>query len=252
MLPKGGRRQPRLTTLNDPQSSAQLTTKRRTANLSRSAGESPAMDDTYSQPRVAAMLRSRGATRPAGPTDAELIASSLRDPEAFTRLFERHWEAVHRFCSSRAGAAGEDIAAESFRVAFDRRWRFDARYSDARPWLFGIANNLLRDHFRSARREAQKLSRSAALDALTKGGDELNPLERQMLGTELAAALKDLPAVDRDALLLLAWADLDYDQIARALGVPIGTVRSRIHRARQRVRAYLETSEHHNEQDGLR
>jgi RNA polymerase sigma-70 factor (ECF subfamily) len=66
---------------------------------------------------------------------------------------------------------------------------------------------------------------------------------------ELAEALKDLPTVDRDALLLLAWADLDYDQIARALGVPIGTVRSRIHRARQRVRAHLDTTASNREED---
>jgi RNA polymerase sigma-70 factor (ECF subfamily) len=201
------------------------------------------MDHTYSQPAVAArLLLTREPARFGSPTDAELVAASIREPDAFTRLFERHWEALFRFCQSRAGSAGEDIAAEAFRVAFDRRGRYDARYNDARPWLFGIATNLLRDHFRSARREEQKLTRSASLDGLAQH-DELNELERQMLGPQMARALQGLPAADRDALLLLAWADLDYEQIAQALDVPLGTVRSRIHRARQRVRDYLDTQD---------
>jgi RNA polymerase sigma-70 factor (ECF subfamily) len=189
------------------------------------------------------LLLSRESSRFNSPTDAELVASSLRDPDSFTQLFERHWQALYRFCQSRAGSAGEDIAAEAFRIAFDRRRRYDPRYSDARPWLFGIATNLLRDHFRTARREEHKLERSAALDALHQTGDELNELERQLLGPQLADALQGLPATDRDALLLLAWADLDYEQISQALGVPLGTVRSRIHRARQRVRDFLDTRE---------
>ncbi len=202
------------------------------------------MDQTYSPSGVAARLRlSRESSRFNSPTDAELVTSSVRDPEAFTQLFERHWQAIFRFCQSRAGSAGEDIAAETFRLAFDRRRRYDARYGDARPWLFGIASNLLRDHFRTSSREEHKLSRSAALDQTR---DETGELERQLLGPELANALHGLPAGDRDALLLLAWADLDYEQIAQALGVPLGTVRSRIHRARQRVRDHLEKTEPEN------
>jgi RNA polymerase sigma-70 factor (ECF subfamily) len=204
------------------------------------------MDHNYSHSPVASrLLLTREPSRSVGPTDAELVVSSVRDPDAFTQLFERHWEALFRFCQSRAGSAGEDIAAEAFRVAFDRRRRYDARYSDSRPWLFGIATNLLRDHFRSTRREEQKLARSATLDALAQSDGEPGDLERQLLGPQLAGALQGLPAGDRDALLLLAWADLDYEQIAQALDVPLGTVRSRIHRARQRVRDYLETQDDH-------
>lgn len=199
------------------------------------------MDHTYSHSGVAArLLLTRESSRFNSPTDAELVASSMREPDAFTQLFERHWEALFRFCQSRAGSAGEDIAAEAFRVAFDRRRRYDSRYGDARPWLFGIATNLLRDHFRSARREEHKLTRSAALDRPAQDSAEISDLERQLLGPQLAGALQGLPAADRDALLLLAWADLDYEQISQALDVPLGTVRSRIHRARQRVRDHLD------------
>lgn len=208
------------------------------------------MDNTYSDSRgPARLVLKRGVPRRAAtPSDADLVTASVRDPDAFTRLFKRHWDDLYRFCLNRAGSAGEDIAAEAFRVAFDRRRRYDARYRDARPWLFGIATNLLRDHFRAARREESKLERSVALDALSRSDAELDGLERQLLGPHLAAALQGIPAADRDALLLLAWADLDYEQIAQALDIPLGTVRSRIHRARQRVREYLESSEDHRAQ----
>ena len=203
-----------------------------------------AMDHTYSQHRTPARLLARDRPRPRDKlTDADLVAASSRDPEAFTGLFERYWDDIYRFCQSRAGSAGEDIAAESFRVAFDRRKRYDARYRDARPWLFGIATNLLRDHFRAVRREEHKAARSAAFHAPGRGDAELTGLERRLLGPQLAEALQSLPAADLDALLLSVWADLDYEQIAQALDVPLGTVRSRIHRARSRVRDYLQSSE---------
>jgi RNA polymerase sigma factor (sigma-70 family) len=203
------------------------------------------METTYSDARAparSAFLRRAPGSIAAPATDAELVAASAGDPDAFTALFERHWESLYRFCLNRAGGAGEDIAAETFRVAFDRRRRYDPKYRDAGPWLFGIATNLLRDHFRAAAREEEKLGRSAALDPEAAGEDGLGSLERRLLGPDLAAALADIPAADRDALLLLAWAELSYEQIAAALGTPIGTVRSRINRARQRVREHLATS----------
>ncbi|MGH2858577.1 MAG: RNA polymerase sigma factor [Solirubrobacteraceae bacterium] len=205
------------------------------------------MADTYQHSPAPTRLvltdhRSRLAT---ARSDAELVGASVRDPDAFTELFARHWDGLYRFCLNRAGSAGEDVAAEAFRVAFDRRRRYDVRYHDARPWLFGIATNLLREHFRTAGREESKRSRAAALETLTQADGELGGLERQLLGPHLAAALRDLPAADRDALLLLAWADLNYEQIAQALDIPPGTVGSRVHRARQRVREYLQTGEDH-------
>jgi RNA polymerase sigma factor (sigma-70 family) len=204
------------------------------------------MDNSYSNSRrPARLVLTRDVPRRGGDlTDAALVTESVRDPDAFTEVFERHWDDVYRFCLSRAGSAGEDIAAEVFRVAFDRRRRYQSRYSDARPWLFGIASNLLREHFRSARREDNKLQRSGAL---THGEADADSLERQLLGPELASALLGIPAADRDALLLLAWADLDYEQIAQALDIPVGTVRSRIHRARERVREYLKASQDHQD-----
>ena len=162
----------------------------------------------------------------------------MTEPEAFARIFDRHWPAIHRFCTSRAAGAGEDLAAEVFRVALDRRRHFDVAHADAAPWLHGIATNLLRRHFRTAgrgRAAAARLERAVEPDP---ADEALGRVEAAALGPRLAAALADLGAADRDALLLHAWAGLSYEEIALATGVPIGTVRSRIHRGRTRLRAH--------------
>ncbi|MDA0142123.1 RNA polymerase sigma factor [Solirubrobacter sp. CPCC 204708] len=168
--------------------------------------------------------------------DATIIAASVSDPPAFAAVFDRHWAELRRYCVSRAAAVGEDLAAETFRLAFDRRRRYDARYADARPWLYGIATNLLRRHFRdAARRGVPLFTRAFGFE-----DDALGRVEAQALGPDLAAALKTVAAADRDALLLHAWAELTYTEIAHATGIPVGTVRSRIHRARTQLRAHLE------------
>ena len=181
-------------------------------------------------------LASRPSARASsGRCDRALIAESLHHPAVFAELFERHWPALHAFCTSRTGAVGEDLAAETFRRAFDARARYDLRYEDARPWLYGIATNLIRHHFRTVQRRGRAEGRSAARD--TPAPEELaGSLERHQLGAALTEALGELPAADRDALLLFAWAELDYSEVARAMRVPVGTVRSRLHRARSRVR----------------
>lgn len=168
--------------------------------------------------------------------DATLIAASVSDPPAFAAVFDRHWPGIHRYCVSRASSVGEDLAAETFRVAFDQRRKYDERYADARPWLYGIATNLLRRHFRSSARQAKPLIQRA----LGFEDDALGRVEAQALGPKLAAALKTVASTDRDALLLHAWAELTYTEIAHATGVPVGTVRSRINRARTLLRTHLE------------
>jgi RNA polymerase sigma-70 factor (ECF subfamily) len=173
------------------------------------------------------------------PTDAILIERSLRNPHEFGAVFDRHWARLHAYCTSRAGASGEDIAAETFRLAFDRRRRYDHGVEDARPWLYSIATNLLRHHFRSTVRGERAGRRAGALAELASVAQPLEQLEAQLLGPRLSAALSSLAEIDREALLLLAWAELDYHEIALALEVPIGTVRSRIHRARARVREHI-------------
>ena len=175
-------------------------------------------------------------------TDGALIARSVGEAEAFAAVFDRHWPAIHRFCVSRSGPAGEDVAAEVFRVAFDGRAGYDTTRVDAAPWLYGIATNLLRRHFRSAERGRVAALRSIPVPDADPADDALGRVEAAQLGPRLAAALGAIGAAERDTLLLHAWADLTYEQIALATGVPVGTVRSRINRARERVRAHLATT----------
>jgi RNA polymerase sigma-70 factor, ECF subfamily len=161
-------------------------------------------------------------------TDAQAIEASFLEPEVFAVLFDRHFDAVHGYAQRRVGPdLADEIAAEAFTRAFDQRQRYDTSREDARPWLLGISANLLRRHWRSERRRLDAYGRSSG----AANGAELHP----PLAAELAAALKALPRREREPLLMLAWADLSYEEIAVALAVPVGTVRSRISRARARL-----------------
>ena len=178
-------------------------------------------------------------------SDASVVERSWHEPEAFAELFDRHADSVHRYAARRLGAeAAEDVMAETFTTAFQQRFRYDTGQAGARPWLFGIATNLISRHRRAEARRLRALGRLPP-DA-TGGQAEETVADRvaarvsaQAVGHELASALARLPARHRDVLLLVAWADLGYEEVARALGVPVGTVRSRLHRARRKVREAL-------------
>jgi RNA polymerase sigma factor (sigma-70 family) len=174
--------------------------------------------------------------------DGRSIAASLERPDAFEVVFERHFDIVWRYACRRAGPqVADDVASQTFVVAFDKRRRFRDGVCDARPWLLGIATNLLRRHRRSelARLRAQAaapVERDAGIEGAIERADaaELAPLA--------AEALAALSRRDREILALLAFADLTYVEIAEALNVPVGTVRSRAHRARARIRELLDAA----------
>lgn len=174
-----------------------------------------------------------------GSHDGEVIAASFEDPDCFTAIFERHFEAIHAFTARRLGQAlADDVGATVFVEAFSGRSRFDLDRPDARPWLYGIATNLIRRH----RRAESRRWRAYARADLPEPGEPIDiapRLDAEAMGPRLASALEALADRDRDALLLYAWADLSYDDISVATDVPVGTVRSRIHRARLRLRADL-------------
>jgi RNA polymerase sigma factor (sigma-70 family) len=171
--------------------------------------------------------------------DGAIIAASRRDPACFAEIFDRHWPRVHRYCVSRAGAAGEDIAAETFRVALDARARFDRSRDDAGPWLLGIATNLLRRDRRSEGRRTRAMLRLRLDDESDHVDAALDRVEAEAMGARVSAAVGQLPPVFRDALFLHVWADLSYEQVAEATQVSVGTVRSRIHRAKAHLRTAL-------------
>jgi RNA polymerase sigma factor (sigma-70 family) len=173
--------------------------------------------------------------------DTELIAASLVEPARFAELFDRHYSAILRYLRRRVGhELADDLAAETFTLAFRRRHQYRGEHADAAAWLYGIAGNLLRQH---ARTEVRRLRAYARVVADPIGPDIGNGVAERIgaaaAGRRAALAVADLPAEQREVLLLLAWAELDYAGIARALGVPLGTVRSRLHRARQRLRRQL-------------
>jgi RNA polymerase sigma-70 factor (ECF subfamily) len=175
-------------------------------------------------------------------SDAALIGDSLGRPEAFEAIFERHFDAVQRYLARRVGGGrADDLASATFVVAFERRGAFHDAAGSARPWLFGIATNLLRNELRGEQRALGALARVASDSG--RGGLDAGIGER----SDLPAALAALDVDQRDVLVLFAWEELSYREIAAALGVPVGTVRSRLARARARLRAELDA-----ERRGLR
>ncbi|MEU1386300.1 MULTISPECIES: RNA polymerase sigma factor [unclassified Nonomuraea] len=173
--------------------------------------------------------------------DAEVIRRARSDPAAFSALYDRHAPALHRYVTRRLGdSLADDIVAETFLDAFRRLARYDTAHRDARPWLYGIAANLIGKHRRTEIRAYRALARTG-LDAVAESYAD-RVAARVSAGAAhrgLAAALATLSPQDREVLLMIAWADLSYEEVARALDVPVGTVRSRLHRARKKTRAAL-------------
>ena len=178
-----------------------------------------------------------------GTSDGELIAESGRTPAAFALIFERHVEAVYRYTLLRWGwDAAEEITAQVFAEAFSSRAKFDPRRASARPWLFGIATNLVRRRRRSERRQLAAHRRwIRTIVSEDPSEDVANRVDAEALAPALALALHEIRPEDRDALLLYVWADLSYEEIGQALGIPIGTAASRISRARRSIRARITT-----------
>ncbi|TFC86379.1 RNA polymerase sigma factor [Cryobacterium sp. TMT4-31] len=170
--------------------------------------------------------------------DNEVIERSAREPAVFATLYDRHATKVFRYAAQRLGDhAADDVMSETFLVAFERRASYDLSVVDARPWLLGIATRLMRKH---ARVEAiawkgmtADLAAQIVPDLIELAGARI---DAQSLTRRLAKALRRLPEIDRDTLLLYAWGDLDYASIAAAMEVPVGTVRSRLNRARRQLR----------------
>jgi RNA polymerase sigma-70 factor, ECF subfamily len=170
-------------------------------------------------------------------SDAELLQGSVAEPALFAHVYERHGTFVRQYVVRRVGAnAGEDLAAEAFERAFRVRERYRAESGSALPWLLGIASNVIADHRRAERR------RLAALERLALSAPELVEHDAAGLAPELVHQLRRLRPADRDALLLVVWGELSYEEAAHALEVPVGTIASRIARARRRLGGALSST----------
>jgi RNA polymerase sigma factor (sigma-70 family) len=164
---------------------------------------------------------------------------SLEDPQVFEAVFAANFQRVHRFLARRVGSAlADDLAAETFAVAFRRRQTFDPSLGHLLAWLFGIATNLLRAHWREEQHLLALEARIVGEPGSPATGSDDEALAR-WVAPHLARALGLLSQDQRDVLLLHAWADLSSEEIASSLGVPPGTIRSRLSRARAELRDYL-------------
>jgi RNA polymerase sigma factor (sigma-70 family) len=177
-------------------------------------------------------------------TDAQLIRRSRDEPGLFEEIFDRHYDVVRVYAQRRIGMAdGEEIAASTFEQAFMQRDRFDTdTFRSARPWLIGIANNLIRRHVRREEVRRRHWPVSIALDRSTWEPD-LDGLEARERGPAIRSALAALSDDDRETFLLVVLADLSYEDAAQIMAVPTGTVRSRINRVRRRLRELMEAAE---------
>ena len=172
-------------------------------------------------------------------TDSEIIRRSREAPSAFAELFERHARVIGAFAARRVGShVAEDVLSDTMLVAFRRRHDFDTTWESARPWLLGIASRVIKKHRSDEARQWRSFEASAsrgehvsdgAIDAAGERTDASAAVRA------LAPRIAALAARDRETLLLYAWGDLTYEEIAVALGVPVGTVRSRLNRVRRKL-----------------
>jgi RNA polymerase sigma factor (sigma-70 family) len=178
--------------------------------------------------------------------DGALFERSVAEPELFTLVFDRYYCVVFGYLSRRVGrTVADDLAAETFVRAFERRAAYDPAAARALPWLLGIALNLLAHHRRSEARQLRAFAATGAREPSESGDDAGGGVDADTR-RRLVAGLERLDDYDREALLLYAWGELRYQEIADVLRIPVGTVRSRLNRARRKLRQALEPDEPEN------
>ena len=176
--------------------------------------------------------------------DGQIIGRSLTEPAAFEAIFDRHYLAIYRYIGRRLGVdAADDLTTEVFLRAFEARARFDTDRSSSRPWLYGIAANVARGESRRRYREGRALRRLPAprvdADPAADIAWRIDTI-RAVADSGLLRAIGDLRSDEQELLFLFAFAEGTYAEIAETLGVPIGTVRSRLSRIRGRLREPLD------------
>lgn len=172
-------------------------------------------------------------------SDAEIIGASFENPELFAVIFGRHYRDIHRFVVAAVGPTdGPDLAGEVFLRAFASRNRYRTSYASAGPWLWGIASNLVSGYYRQRARQERAYRRvpPPPESEPDHSGDAVNRVAAESERPQLAAAMRHLRAEDAEVLLLFAVGDRSYSEIALALGIAEGTVRSRLNRTRSKLR----------------
>lgn len=165
------------------------------------------------------------------------------EPETFAAMYEQHADVLFSYLARRVGRdLAEDLLAEVFHSAIESYASFDSARGTQRCWLFGIASNLLRRHWRTEQRRLRALARHAAappthIDPLLTVGDHVaNAVDAAADADRVIEALAELSPDDRTLLFLSGWEDLNSSEIGAAMGMPATTVRSRLRRLRQHLR----------------
>jgi RNA polymerase sigma factor (sigma-70 family) len=173
--------------------------------------------------------------------DSQVLAESLASPERFAFIVDSYSDAIHSYLARRVGpAVAEDLAAETFLRAFRSRDTYREVHTTALPWLYGIATNLLRDYASAERQRLGALANLAAQAVFGPPAEDVDRAAEAALAFQnLGAALATLSAPARDVVVLVAVEGLSYEEAAVALRVPVGTVRSRLARARTDLRSAL-------------
>jgi RNA polymerase sigma-70 factor (ECF subfamily) len=170
-------------------------------------------------------------------TDEELLTRSVRDPVAFEPLVARRSTALHGFLVRRVPGAADDLLSETWLQAFRGRAGFDPGRGTVRGWLFGVARVVVAGYWRGAPQDQGIPSRSEGSTDPWQAVDQR--LDAAAVAPLIRRVLAGMPEVERQLLLLVVWDQLTPAEAATAVGVPPGTARSRLHRARQRLREAL-------------
>ena len=183
--------------------------------------------------------------------DAAIITESLGQPERFAVIFDRYFAEIHRYAERRLGTeAADEIASDTFLTAFGKRERYRAGQRNARPWLYGIATNLIGKHRRRSSSALRAYQRAGSAEAQESHDDQVAArVSAQQRRAELTRALADLSRGERDVLLLVALAEFSHEEVAQALGIPYGTVASRLSRARAKLRQRLAATATRNDKE---
>lgn len=170
------------------------------------------------------------------------VVPAVLDESALLTLYESTAERLHRYVARRVGGdTAQDVVSEAFLVLWDQRAGQVYEADAVRAWLFGVATNLLRGHVRAEERKLRAWSRTyaARVDEADIGDRVSAAVDADVLSGPLTGWLADLRVEEREVLLLHAWAEFSSNEIAVALDVPVATVRTRLHRARARLRTRL-------------
>lgn len=184
-----------------------------------------------------------GATALESATDADLWNKALtEDHEAFGVIFDRHLHAVQRFCARRCGSS--DVADDLVSIVFLEAWRSRHRvvleHESALPWLYAVARHTMANRTRTQFRHRKALARIPLADVPDPAEQVAGRVDAQRLLSDVEKAFQHLKADDQDVIALCVWQGLEYAEAAIALEIPIGTVRSRLSRARSRLAALVD------------